>query len=75
MAFGWVSFFKVFTLKFVFFKLPLAKAIDPKNGAKINRSMQMIAMFLQMISKINIAMKNSLIEEGKVEVAEQVKNS
>jgi hypothetical protein len=54
---------------------PLAKAIDPKNGAKINSSMQMTAMLLQMISKINIAMKNSLIAEGKVEVAEQVKET
>ena len=54
---------------------PLAKAIDPENGAKINNSMQMTATLLQMISKINIAMKNSLIAEGKVEVTEQVKET
>jgi len=54
---------------------PLAKAVDPKNGAKINDSMQMTATLLQMISKINIAMKNSLIAEGKVDVTAHVKET
>lgn len=48
---------------------PLAQAIDPVNGAKVQNALQLTAMILQMISKIDIAMKNSIIAGGTVPIA------
>jgi hypothetical protein len=47
---------------------PLAVAIDANNGAKVNSALQLTATIMQMISKINIAMKNSIIADGTVTV-------
>ena len=47
---------------------PLAQAIDPNNGGKVNDAMQLTANIMQMISKINIAMKNSIIAGGTVAI-------
>jgi hypothetical protein len=48
---------------------PVAEAIDAKNGAKVDDALQLAAQILQMISKINIAMKNSIIAGGTVSVS------
>lgn len=43
---------------------PLAVAIDPVNGAKVNNALQLAATILQMVSKINVAMANSMVAAG-----------
>jgi len=48
---------------------PLAEAIDQVNGAKVENALQLTALILQMISKIDIAMKNSIIAGGTVPIA------
>lgn len=52
---------------------PLAEAIDPDNGAKIDSALQLTAIIMQMISKINVAMKNSIIAGGQVAISDQAK--
>ena len=54
---------------------PLAQAIDANNGAKVNDALQLTATIMQMISKINIAMKNSIIAGGAVTVSAHAKET
>ena len=50
---------------------PLAEAIDPINGGKVDNVLELTATIMQMISKINIAMKNSIIASGQVTISPQ----
>lgn len=52
---------------------PLAEAIDPVNGAKVDDALELTATIMQMISKINVAMKNSIIASGTITVSDQAK--
>ena len=51
---------------------PVIEALEPANSAKIDKAMQLLAHIMQMISTINVAMKNAIVAGGTVTVSATV---